>query len=135
MNIDWSSLKDTIDKDNLKHKFNSFISGSSNDIEYLSNTKPVLTSEEYKVLENMNKKQNKFNRQVYNTTILSLSFNDFLLQWAESMIFLFKDLIDMIYTKNMSLETIFLLVNTENRMFFTGVTLIMISVFIFVGDL
>lgn len=135
MEINWSSLKDTINEDTLKNKFNSFVQGSTHDVQYLENSQPQLTPEEYKVLEKLNKKQNMLNTQSYKTTIFSLSFNDMLKQWSETMIFLLKDVLDMIYTKNVSMSNIFLILNAENRMFFTGLTLIIISLLIYLGDI
>jgi len=133
--INWSSLNETTNEDTHQGTMEDFVSGTTFDVQYLTSTAPTLTEEEVELFEKLNKKTNTIRKQAYHTTVLDLSVNTILTEWAETIIYLIKDLMEMIYTHNISFENIHLLLNTGNRLFFIGLTCVLISFFIYLGNI
>lgn len=134
--INWASLKDTTaSKDEMRNHFSNFVSDANTNIQYLSDQKQTLSEEEYQTLEQLNKKSNKIRKQAYHTTLFSLSIRQLLEQWSNNMIHFTKDIIEMIYTRNISFENMYLLIHTDDRLFFIGMTLLLVSFMLFVSGL
>lgn len=134
--MNWASLKETVDNDEkIKTKFNEFVTNTNRDINYMSDSKPNLSEMEYETLEKLNRESNEVRTQSYNTTVFSLTLHQFFQHWSMNIIQLVQDIMDMIYTKNISVENIYLLINTDNRMFYFGMTMVCLSFLIYLSEI
>ena len=113
----------------------TFITDTSLDVQYLSTKEPTLTNEETQLFEMMNRETNTVRKKTYHTTLFDLSLKNIGTEWANNMIYLFKDFVDMISTRNVSMNNIYLLLNTDHRLFFIGLTCVMISFMMYSFDI
>ena len=134
--MNWVSLKDVVDNDQkINKKCNEFVVNTGQNVNYLSDSKPNLSDMEYKTLEKLNRDSNEIRTQSYNTTIFSLSLYQLFEQWSQNMIHFLRDVIEMVYTKNISVENCYLLINTDNRMFFIGMSMIFFSFLVYLSEI
>ena len=134
-NIRWSELKQSTNRNNLKTEFANLIKNTSYDIAYeseSSNIKNQISSEEKILLQKLNYIQNRNKKIIYKHDFFSLTLAEMGQEWSSNMINLRKDIIEMIHTGNFSLENMFLILNTDNRILFIGITLILISLYVYI---
>ena len=134
-NIRWSELKESTNRNNLKTEFANLIKNTSYDIAYeseSSNIKNQISSEEKILLQKLNYIQNRNKKIIYKHDFFSLTLAEMGQEWSSNMINLIKDIIEMIHTGNFSLENMFLILNTDNRILFIGITLILISLYVYI---
>lgn len=134
-NIRWSELQNSTNRNNLKTEFANLVKNTGYDISYDSESSRIknqISSEEKVLLQKLNYVQNRNKNIIYKHDFFSLTFKEMGQEWSSNMMNLIKDIIEMIYTGNFSLEHVFLIFNTDNRIIFLGITLIFISFYVYI---
>ena len=134
-NIRWSELRESTNRNNLKTEFANLIKNTGYDISYDSESsriKQQISPEEKVLLQKLNYVQNRNKKIIYNHDFFSLTIKEVGQEWSTSMLNLIKDIIEMIHTGNFSLEHVFLVFNADNRIMFLGITLILVSFYLYI---